>query len=213
MRRLAALACLTLAACSPAPSVPVPDAGPVGCHLPFLGEMGQPIQVEPIGLGPDMNEIPLTDGGAVTLAFPPQGGRVVFAGVRATNIDPCGIQLEGVIRDEITRQVRLDSRTINLKPGSDGWGSSDPAEISTFANIPVCPNEWSTTNLYGTSYELDLTLTDRKGATVTTSIQVVPQCSEPAHVAECLCICMAGYVLGQSCPDAGAGDAGDGDAG
>jgi hypothetical protein len=203
---------LTLSACSPAPPLG-PDGGPHGCKYPVLGDLTQPIQLEPLGLGPNMTAAPIADGGMVTLAFPPQGGRVIFAGVRATNIDPCGVQLDGALRDETTRQVRYDSRTINLVPGPDGWGSSDPGDPSTFANVAVCPNEWSKTNLYGTPYALEVGVTDRRGRALTTSIEVIPECSEPAHAAECLCLCMGGYVLGQSCAaDAGAGDGGDGGA-
>jgi hypothetical protein len=140
---------------------------------------------------------------------------VIFAGVRATNLDPCGVQLAGVVRDETSMQVRLDSRTVNLKPTGDGWGQSDPADISTFANIPVCPNEWSKTNLFGTTYGLEVTLTERSGRTEDLTLKVVPACNEPAHEAECLCLCQGGYVLGQSCAaaDGGAGDAGEGDGG
>jgi hypothetical protein len=107
--------------------------------------------------------------------------------------------------------VRLDSRTVNLKPTGDGWGQSDPTDISTFANIPVCPNEWSMTNLFGTKYGLEVTLTERSGRTESRNLMVVPACAEPAHAADCLCICQGGYVLGEKCAagDAGTGDAGD----
>jgi hypothetical protein len=202
---------LALGACSPSPAAP--DAGPTGCTYGPLGDPTQPAQVQVIALGPDMTAVPIEDGDPVALAFPPQGGRVIFAGVRATNVDPCAVQLEGVVRDETTHQVRLDSRTINLKPSGDGWGESDPTDISTFANIPVCPNEWSKTNLYGTEYELAITLTERSGRMETQSLKVIPACSDPATAAVCLCICQGGYVLGQSCAADGGvdgGDAGDG---
>ena len=71
--------------------------------------------------------------------------------------------------------------------------------ISTFANIPVCPNEWSKTNLFGTTYELEMTLTERSGRTEDLSLKVVPACNEPAHEAECLCICQGGYVGTTGC--------------
>jgi hypothetical protein len=169
----------------------------------------KPPVIEVLGLGPNMTSVPIQGGSMVTLAFPPQGGRVIFAGVRATNLDPCGVQLTGVVRDETTKQVRLDSRTMNLLPSGDGWGASDPTDISTFANVPVCPNEWSKTNLYGTEYELEIDVTDSKGRTASQIVKVIPACSEPAHAADCLCICMGGYMLGESCADAGAA-AGDG---
>jgi hypothetical protein len=206
---LVASAPLAVVACSPAPSAPAPDAGPTGCKLSFLGDATKPPTLEALALGADMTSVPIADGAEVTLAFPPQGGRVIFAGVRATNVDPCAVQLTGAIRDETTMQVRLDSRTINLLPDGDGGGASDPVDISTFANVPVCPNEWSRTNLYGTEYQLELSILDREGRAASLKRKVVPQCAEPAHVVDCLCICSGGYVLGETCPppDAGASDA------
>jgi hypothetical protein len=136
---------------------------------------------------------------------PPQGGRVIFIGVHATNVDGCGLQITGALRDLATNQVRPDGRTINLTPTGDGWGGSAVfgstvgADISSFANIPVCPNEWSSTNIYGTPYGLEVSITDRGGRMASQQIQVIPQCGEPATLPECMCICMGGYVLGQAC--------------
>ena len=210
---MASLPGVALGACS-SEGVPAPDAGPVGCTLAPLGDPTQPAQVQVLALGPDMTAVTLQDGDPVTLAFPPQGGRVIFAGVRATNVDPCAVQLEGVVRDETTLEVRLDSRTIDLKPTGDGWGASDPTDVSTFSNIPVCPNEWSKTNIYGTEYELEVTITERSGRAETRTLKVTPACSDPATAAVCLCICQGGYVLGQTCAaDAGEGGAAAGDGG
>jgi hypothetical protein len=208
LRRASLLALVALAAaCKPSPAAP--DGGPHECTDGFVGDATLAPVVQTIALDPSMAAVPVADGGMVTLAFPPQGGRVIFAGVRAQNLDRCGVQLEGVLRDEGTHEVRLDARTVNLVPTGDGWVGSNPTDISTFANVPVCPNEWSTTNLYGTEYQLELTVTDRSNRTATQALVVTPECSEPAHAAECLCICKGGYVLGESCADAGAGDGGD----
>jgi hypothetical protein len=212
MAALATVAALaSLPACQPSPAAPDGGSGghPTGCTLAFLGDESKAPEVQPLALGPDMTAVPLHAEDMVLLAFPPQGGRVIFAGVRATNLDPCGVELGGALRDETTQQVRLDTRTVNLRPGGDGWGASDPTDISTFANVPVCPNEWSKTNLYGTEYQLELTVTDRAGRTVTLKLPVTPECSEPVSAAVCRCICMGGYVLGESCaPDGGTGDGG-----
>ena len=169
---LPGLLALAAAACSPSPAVP--DGGPPDpCTVGFLGDATKPAVVEVIALDPTMMLFPLVSGDMVTLAFPPQGGRVIFAGARATNLDGCGVQLEGVIRDETTQQVRLDSRTVNLVPTGDGWGQSDPTDISTFANVPVCPNEWSATNLYGTPYQLELSVTDRDNRAASATLLIV----------------------------------------
>lgn len=210
IRALSMSAALALlgASCGPAPE-PSQDAGPEagpGCHLTFLGDPAKEPQIEVIALDADMKSGPVMDGGQVALIFPPQGGRVIFAGVRATNVDPCYVQLSGAVRDQTTMQVRVDSRTINLLPGSDGWGSSNPDDISTYSNVPVCPNQWSKTDIYGTKYELEISIVDRGMRQAQAKLEVIPACSEPIRAAECECICRGGYMLGEMCsvPDAGA---------
>jgi hypothetical protein len=153
--------------------------------------------------GADQVSIPVHDGDVAPLIDPPQGGRVIFAGVRATNIDPCGVVLTGSLRDLTTNAVRFDTRTLNLEPTDDGWGGSEDDQISSFANIPVCGNSWSPTNIYGTEYELEVALIDAEGHSTSVKARVVPGCVEPGDKeTECLCICKGGYVLGE-CADAG----------
>ena len=216
----AALAALAAAGCGPDGPVPVdaaidaPADGPHGCQLAFLGDRSKAPEISVTVLGAAPPAVAVADGDTVPLIFPPQGGRVIFAGVRVHNMDPCGAQLGGALRDTQSQQVRLDARTINLLPASDGWGESDATDYSSFSNIPVCPNQWSKTDIYGTSYQLEITVTDRGGRVAGKKLQVTPACAEPDRLNECLCICKAGYVLGMSCSsaDAGAdgGDAGDG---
>src|SRR5262249_28407664 len=151
--------------------------------------------------GPDGVARPISDGDTVAMILPPQGGRVIFAGVRVTNVDPCAVTLSGALRDLSTMQIRLDARSINLTPipGMAGFGESDDEDISTFSNIPVCPNQWSKTDVYGTTYELSVSVTDRDKRTATTTAKVIPSCAEPDNQTECLCICKGGYMLGQQC--------------
>jgi hypothetical protein len=196
--------------CASAPAEPAdagPDASPA-CSTPYAGDRGAAAEIVPIVLGPGAAVAVVDAGAEVPMIFPPQGGRVIFAGVRATNVDPCAVTLSGALRDEATKQVRVDIRTVNLVPASAGWVESDPKDISSFSNIPVCPNQWSKTSLFDAAYELVLSLTDGAGKTATTTIEVHPTCAEPDKLAECMCICMAGYVLGQSCADGGAPDGG-----
>jgi hypothetical protein len=132
----------------------------------------------------------------------------VFAGARATNVDGCGVQLTGALRDETSRQVRFDMRTVNLVPTGGGWGASGTGvlsgSISSFANVPVCPNQWSTTDIDGHPYQLEVDLLDSHGRTARAVLEVTPYCSEPASAAYCRCTCAVGYS-GQPCP---VGDAG-----
>lgn len=192
--------------CGPETNPPVDagtDAKP-GCMRPFIGDATKEIEIEIIALRPDYTSVPVVEGDSVALLFPPQGGRVIFAGVRARNVDPCSAQLIGAVRDLDTKQVRVDSRTINLEATDDGWGRSVESDIASFANVPMCPNSWSKPNIYGTSYELELTLTDRAKRKGTKKVGVIPACAEPENAAECTCICKGGYVLGEMC-DGGAG--------
>jgi hypothetical protein len=92
---------------------------------------------------------------------------------------------------------------VNLAAVTDGWGTSTDSNISTFANVPICPNEWASTDAYGNPFDLIVSVQDRGGRTAMKTIQVTLACAEPDKAAECLCICKGGYVLGQPCPDAG----------
>jgi hypothetical protein len=195
-----ALAC---AACSSPVPPPETDAGMIGgCKLAYLGDPSAEPILEVIALGPEGEIQTVSDGGNVSLIFPPQGGRVVFAGVRATNVDPCAVRIAGALRDPTTKQVRLDTRIINLEPTEDGYGRSAPTDISTFANIPACPNQWAEDDLFDKPYELTISLTDRDGRKVTKIMTVTPRCDEPGREAECLCMCDGDYVLGMQCDPA-----------
>ncbi len=178
------------------------------CELAYLGDASKDVEVELFFFGADELNHPVTQGTTVDLILPPQGGRVVFVGVRATNLDPCAATLTGAMRDPATNQVRFDTRTINLAPTGDGYGVSATAELSSYANVPLCHNTWLATDVFGSDFTLEVTLTDRDGKTVTKTTTVRPECSEPEFESECLCICKGGYVLGEPCD--GAGGAGGG---
>jgi len=135
----------------------------------------------------------------VPMILPPQGGKVVLIGVQATNLHACGATLTGVLRDPLSDRIRLEGRTINLEPTGDGWGGSVDGDMSTFANIPVCPNQWAASEIDGAMFELTVTITDRDGRTATETKNVTPFCSEPEFEAECTCQCQVDYMLGQEC--------------
>ena len=83
------------------------------------------------------------------------------------------------------------------------------ADIASFSNIPACPNQWASTDVYDHPFELTITLKDTDGHQISETIHVVPTCSEPGLEAECRCICQKDYVLGQACdPNAGSGGGG-----
>lgn len=183
--------------------------GPPGCELTYLGDSVAEIEMELVFSGGDAADHPLTDGAVIDLVLPPQGGRVLFVGVRATNLDPCEAELSGVLRDLDTQQVRFDTRTVNLTPDGSGWGRSASGDLSSYANIPVCHNTWLEKDAYENDFELEVNLKDREGKTAQVKLMVRPTCSEPAVYDECRCICRGGYVLGEMCAS-GQGGAGGG---
>ena len=211
-----ALAGLCAVAASAGCSTQEPPADPVPCTAGVLGDASSPIDFDILAVSSGYDTERVTDGGTIALMQPIQGGRVLFVGARATNVDSCGLSLTGALRDEATQQVRFDTRPINLIPTGDGWGvTGEIGEnvtglISNFSNVPVCANQWSTTDVDGHAYGLEVTIQDRGGRTLTKKIKVTPECAEP-DIPYCKCICSAGYGPETTCPAADAGDEAGGD--
>lgn len=172
------------------------------CPFEHLGDEGADIQMEIFALDASYVSRPIQEGSTIDILFPPQGGRVLFVGVRATNLSPCGVQLRGALRDLESGRVMLDERTLNLEPAGDGWGKSKDSNIASFSNVPVCMNQWSERDIFDQDYELDVRLMDRKGRTAEAKTLVRPVCGEPGELEiECRCICKAGYQLGENCQE------------
>lgn len=192
----------------------VDDAASSVCPTGYLGDPKLDPVIELRALRADGTDVSLMDGDDLAVLFPPQGGRVAFVGVRALNVDGCGMQILGALRDPMTKQLRLDGRTVNLRREPDGWGTTgrgtttnieDSAEIGDYSNIPLCPNQWAEQNVFDARFELEVIITDRRKKTATKKITVVPRCAEPGEKElACRCLCRNGYVLGEACgEDAG----------
>ncbi len=190
-----------------------PDA-PTVCPAGFLGDPSKEIQIELRALKADGTDVPIKDGDDLAIVFPPQGGRVSFVGVRALNLDACGVQVTGALRDLGSRQIRVDGRTVNLNKEPDGWGTTgsgtktnieDSAAIGDYSNIPVCPNQWADVDVFDKPFELEVLVKDRTKKQATKVIKVTPRCSEPGpKETACRCLCKKGYTLGETCgEDAG----------
>ena len=184
------------------------------CPAGFLGDPAKEPMIELRALKADGTDVPLNDGDDLAVIFPPQGGRVAFVGVRAINLDGCGVQITGALRDLSTLQIRADGRTLNLDREPDGWGTSghgttakieDSALIGNYSNIPLCPNQWASANIFDHTFELEVQVQDRRKKLVSKKIKVTPRCAEPgAKETACRCLCKLGYVLGETCgEDAG----------
>lgn len=208
----------TLAGCPNDPSPPS-DAGAdarvdaPGCMLAYVGDKAADIEMEVLILGTGSASSKVSEGSMVPLIFPPQGGEVIFAGVRAKNLDPCGVKITGALRDLDSNLVQVDARTVNLDDPGDGWARSTDSDIASFANISVCPNNWSKTNIFGNDYQLEVTVTDRDKRSATVKLRVVPFCAEEEYMSFCTCTCKGGYVLGEACDGAGGAGGGKGTGG
>jgi hypothetical protein len=199
--RLTALAfALCAIGCSPSDGEQS-DAGVDGssCGIGTIGDTSQDIAIEITSPTPN-GDVVINDGDSLRIELPPQGGRVVFVGVRARNLEACSVQLSGALRDETSMQVRLDARTVNLLVADDGWGYTGPStQIANYSNIPVCPNQWASTDIFDHPFQLEVTITDRHGRKGTKTVNVVPKCIDDVQFSRCQCICVKGYKLGDPC--------------
>ncbi len=198
---------LLLTGCPEETTNPPIDGGPdaPSCTLAYVGDKDAEIELELVTLDPTYTAKALADGGDASILFPPQGGRVIFVGVRAKNLDPCGVTLSGAVRDPISNQVRLDTRTVNLEASSDGFAESDPTDISTFSNVPVCGNNWAMSDIFDQTLTLEASVKDKSGKSKKATQSLVPRCDETKTEAgvdlqkECLCLCKKDYKTGEDC--------------
>jgi hypothetical protein len=181
-------------------------SGPPACAR-FVGDPGRDIELQVVVLGADGTTTAIGGGARVPLVKPPQGGRVLFVGVRARNLDICSVEIVGALRDPATQAVLgLEGRPVALTVASDGWAeASATGQPSSYANVAVCPNFRSARDIDEEPYELLLQLTDTSHRMGQASLTVTPFCAEPDSAVECQCICKKGYVLGSPClpPDGG----------
>jgi hypothetical protein len=194
----ALLVCASFASCS--------DDAPTTCPI---GDRTQPIEIVAVHwvAGGDIGD--LADGGAVDLVRPIQGGKVVYVGVRARNLDGCNAQLTAALRDPSTQQViALEQRPVRLVEGSDGWGRPE-STFDHLANVPACPNAAAARDVDGATWRLELRIEEPGGRMAETALSVVPVCTLAGETEECACECDSDFELGTGgCPvdpvDAGA---------
>ncbi|MSP58741.1 MAG: hypothetical protein EXR72_00080 [Myxococcales bacterium] len=201
----ASLACLLSGCKAPAPS---------GCMEPFAGDRMLPMEAV-LGLevvvdgGARMVDV--SDGDTVFLLPPPQGGFVIYAGVRAKNFDPCGAIVKGQLRHpaDHTPASDFDRRSADYVPAppSSPWGAGwfVPRALGSFSmvpNIPVCPDNTGGGALDATLL-LEVTLTDKSGRSATVARTVKTTCPKDACLPECACTCSPNYMSGKCGADAG----------
>jgi hypothetical protein len=194
VRTLLALIAVAAAACD--------DPKP-RCPAGFIGDPSKPTEATMlISDGTSGTENPIAPHDPLPLEPPPQGGYVSYVGTAARNLDGCGVELRGTLRDPDTgAQLGFDARTTDLVRGADGWGRSNAANNANLSNVNICP-DYSSKDRQGQEFILELQVVDRGHRTATVSMPVVPTCNltNPLVQADCLCTCSANYFLGKCNP-------------
>lgn len=168
------------------------DAGPRPCPI---GDLSAPAELEIVHLDASNTVIQTQPMAQVPLLPPPQGGWIVLLGARARNIDGCQLTLTTALVDGCDQQIiQVDKRPTRLEPGADGWGTST---VTTFGNLPVCPELTAKRDLHDVPYNVTVVVEDTGGHKATATLAVVPTC--PAGDAVCMCQCDRDYVIGSSC--------------
>ncbi len=80
------------------------------CPAGYLGDRAKDPIIELRALRADGTDVPIADGADLAVLFPPQGGRVAFVGVRATNLDGCGVQVTGALMSYVSEEVSSSER-------------------------------------------------------------------------------------------------------
>ncbi len=191
------------------PSTPDSAPPPAACEVAFIGDPAASIEVLP-GV-PDMGTfVELHDGDALPLVTPPQGGHVSFVGAEARNIDPCRVHIAATLRSPSTmRIVTEESRDIAMFPLPSGWAEPNLADISSVANVPLCP-DYHEESIVDVTYLLQVRLVDTRGEKFAGEAlrMVIPRCLEddPYRNALCRCECRGNYTLGSCANPLDAGD-------
>jgi hypothetical protein len=141
------------------------------------------------------------DQDQVPLIQPPQGGKVLLAGIRARNLNGCSLTLTALLRDPCNQRIiALEQRPVSLQRDEEGWlVPAKPQFLDDFANIPACPAAGAERDVEGEPYLLQVRVQDRDGRTTAAEVTVTPVCAEPELELQCKCECDGNYILGQAC--------------
>ena len=167
--------------------------------LAFVGDPGASIDLVP-GVPENGAFVELHDGDPLPLITPPQGGHVSFVAARARNLDPCRAHISATMRwPADMRIIAEEARDIGLLPLPDGWAEPNLSDISSVANVPLCP-DYHEESIVDVPYVLQVRLVDSRGEAFAGEAvrTIVPQCleSDPYRAGLCRCECRGNYVLG-----------------
>lgn len=191
-----AAAALALAACGDDGAAPVDADGPC-----VVGDLAAAPELELVSLDDAFAQRPLADGDELALVTPPQGGKVVFVGMRIKNVDLCGATIQAALRDPCTgRVVGIERRPVRWRVAPDGLAEPlDPQAISDYTNVAACPNAALSRDVDGSPYQLEVRFYPPGGApAIERILEVTPRCA--ADDEQCRCECDSEYRLGEACP-------------
>ena len=195
-----ALAITMLVACGSPAKTPVDAAAADATDAPIADSPGP--QLEMLYRTRDGMSASCAAGTAVPLTFPPQGGFVLLVGARVKHFDLSSVTVTASIRDSIDDHVvSLVQQPVMLVPDTDGWAVPDqPMNLFNWANLPACPAEMATQDIFDRPYVLRIAGADGAGATAEQKVSIVPSCEAGSAGDPCRCQCKLGYKLGDPCP-------------
>jgi hypothetical protein len=143
----------------------------------------------------------VNDGDTVDLVFPPQGGFVMFVGVKVRGLSSPNVRLEASLLDTNGTSLASDTRQLTLHPASNDatlW-LPDLSSYVDVANITVCPS-YDNVDRFGRPYQLECSVTELSTQrTGKTRRLVVPACrqTDVSLQQRCRCLCAANYTDGK----------------
>lgn len=149
--------------------------------------------------------VPVNDGDAVDLEFPVQGGHVLYVGAQILNMGGLHDDLLARLRDPTTNVILAeDRRRVDFVFDAGGSGQTDLSDPANVANVPACP-DFEPRPVLGTTWVLEVTVTDSRDAGGTVRHPVTPVCRQldAGPLALCECECAANFYLGKCGADGG----------
>ena len=181
--------------------VVVPDA-PVVADAPrrdasdcVVGDITAPPELQIVYRAPGGTAEPLADGGTLPLTVPPQGGHVVFVGLRVRNVDLCGSSIQAALRHPTTDRVAgFERRPVAWVIAADGFAEpAQPDQISDYANVPLCPNANIDQDIFDVPWDLEVRFYDASDMATQVDLTVTPSCDQAINPAYCRCECAMGF--------------------
>jgi hypothetical protein len=160
----------------------------------MFGDPAAPLEIELMHFAANqlVRSIPNDE---IPLIIPPQGGWAAAFGARVRNLDACSGRLTMAFRDACSTDIiKLDGRTVQLAPTSDGWAI---VTFESLSYLQLCPQPTAPRNLHDNPFVF-IAAFEAAGKQSQTELPLIPVC--PANDQFCPCECDRDYVLGGGCP-------------